>query len=64
MFTRLQCVPLERLIDDAYERRAEIGADSGPVRAAVDAALAMLRVERAISDEGLEETCDMFAMSR
>ena len=31
---------LERVIDDAFERRTELGADSGgPVRAAVDAAL-------------------------
>ena len=31
---------LERVIDDAFERRTEIGADTGgPVRAAVDAAL-------------------------
>jgi 2,3,4,5-tetrahydropyridine-2-carboxylate N-succinyltransferase len=31
---------LERVIDDAFERRAEIGPDAGgPVRAAVDAAL-------------------------
>jgi 2,3,4,5-tetrahydropyridine-2,6-dicarboxylate N-succinyltransferase len=34
---------LERVIDDAFERRTELGADTdGPVRAAVDAALAGL----------------------
>ena len=38
---------LERVIDDAFERRTELGADTdGPVRAAVDAALAGLDAGR------------------